>query len=330
MADRDEYLWNRTGSADPDVAHLERVLRPYGHRRVLGPLPARDVRASFPTSRLTYRALQALTLAASVTLVVTAAWISSSGRFGEWDVRAVEGKATVAGRSVVTGPSTRVQIGVGDIGTVDVDPNSQVRLLPASAGKYRLTLDRGRIHARIAAVPGSFFVSTPGATAVDLGCAYTLEVDERGWGLLHVDVGWVALEERGRDSFIPHGAVCATRPGFGPGTPHCADSSQALSEALTILDFSSTEDVRRAAALDTVLASVRRRDAFTLWHLLSRGSASERGRVYDRLAALVPPPPGVTREGALNGDSRAIDAWWDALGLQSASWWRLWTAPWRQ
>jgi hypothetical protein len=99
-------------------------------------------------------------------------------------------------------------------------------------------------------------------------------------------------------------------------------------EALTILDFEPTQDVRRAAALETVLTLARPKDAFTLWHLLARGTPAERARVYDRLASLVPPPPGVTREAVLRGDRRALDMWWDALGLDSADWWRLWKQKW--
>ena len=71
----------------------------------------------------------------------------------------------------------------------------------------------------------------------------------------------------------------------------------------------------------------RREDALTLWHLLTRTSGEERGRVYDRLATLVPPPTGVTREGILAGNRQMLDLWWEALGLRSASWWRMWKQP---
>ena len=121
-----------------------------------------------------------------------------------------------------------------------------------------MALDRGRIRALIWAPPRNFFVNTPSAVAVDLGCAYTLDVDPRGWGLVHVTSGWVAFEYGGRESFIPQNAVCATRPRFGPGTPHYADASPALVEALSILDFPATENVNRSSALDVVLGASRR------------------------------------------------------------------------
>ena len=80
-----------------------------------------------------------------------------------------------------------------------------------------MALDRGEIRARIWAPPRLFFVNTPSATAIDLGCAYTLQVDDRGWGKVRVETGWVAFEHKGRESFIPKDAMCATRPGVGPG-----------------------------------------------------------------------------------------------------------------
>jgi hypothetical protein len=174
-----------------------------------------------------------------------------------------------------------------------------------------------------------FFVNTPSSTAIDLGCAYTLRVDASGWGKVHVESGWVAFEHGGRESFIPQGAMCATRPGVGPGTPCYQDAPAGFEDALTILDFSPTQDVRRGAALDTILAAARPRDALTLWHLLTRGSAEERARVYDRLNQLVPAPPGATRDAVLRSDRRALDAWWNELGLDSMAWWKLWKRSWR-
>ena len=41
-----------------------------------------------------------------------------------------------------------------------------------------MALDQGTIHARIWAPPKFFYVNTQAAVAVDLGCAYTLHVDD--------------------------------------------------------------------------------------------------------------------------------------------------------
>ena len=73
-----------------------------------------------------------------------------------------------------------------------------------------------------------------------------------------------------------------------------------------------------------ILTQARPRDAMTLWHLLSRGSADERARVCERMSALAPPPRSVTCDAVLRGDRAARDQWWDSLGFDSTTWWRLW------
>ena len=77
-----------------------------------------------------------------------------------------------------------------------------------------------------------------------------------------------------------------------------------------------------------MLHEARARDAFTLWHLLPRVNSAERTAVYDRLAALVPPPPGVTREGILRLDTTMLDSWWNAFDLGDISLWRHWEQSW--
>ena len=331
----DDYLWDRSGVPDEDVARLETLLTRYRHQAPLAPLPART-----PRRLALHAAMQLAVAAASLILVAAAGWFAFAVRESGWTVQSLEGAPVVAGapidapskipigEGVTTNATSRARIDVSTIGYVDVEPNSRIRLLRSGAGEYRMALDAGTIRARIWAPPGLFFVNTASSTAIDLGCAYTLTLDEAGLGHIVVESGWVAFEYKGRESFIPQGAMCTTRPGLGPGTPCYTDAPEGFEAALTILDSTPTGDVRRAEALGTVLARARPKDAFTLWHLLSRGSAAERVRVYDRLASLVPPPASASRDRVLARDRRALEAWWDALGLDSASWWHLWKRKW--
>ena len=82
-----------------------------------------------------------------------------------------------------------------------------------------------------------------------------------------------------------------------------------------------------AGALDSVLAAARPRDAFTLWHLLRRADGADAGRIFERLAALSPPPAGVTRELVLSGRTEAaLEAWWNTFGLGDAELFGRWRA----
>jgi hypothetical protein len=337
-SERDEpvgdYLWDRSGEPDPEIVRLEQLLGRLRHEGTPPVLPRRRRRA------LVRIVMTGMSVAAAVLLMAAAAWFVLAGRRTGWDVRSIAGLPLVDGARVdsdgrlgigewlVTDGASRARIAVGRIGEVDVDPNTRVQLVESRGREHRLSLERGTIHARIWAPPKFFFVNTPSATAIDLGCAYTLQVDDSGGGLVRVTHGWVGFERDGRESYIPKGAVCATRPGIGPGTPYYDDAPSGYGEALSLLDFGDPRDSRRKEAFELVLSRARQRDALTLWHLLGRGSPDERARVYDRLAMLMPPPQGVTREAVLQGDRLALDRWWDSLGMDTATWWRFLKKKW--
>ena len=263
-----------------------------------------------------------LAAASAFVLVIAAAgavWLLNYnyGPKGTWEVvRYVVGSDQIESTSrlavgglLETDGSSRALLSIGQIGTVELEPNSRVRLIETHVTEHRLALDRGKMSAKISAPPRLFFVNTPSAEAIDLGCAYTLEVDDAGRGLLHVTSGWVALVQGGRESYVPIGAMCETRLGIGPGTPYFEDVSDLLREALAKFDFENGgED-----ALKVVLAESRDRDTFTLWHLLSRVDESQRAEVLDAMIALVGLPEGVTREAVMRLDPRALELWKDAL-----------------
>ena len=339
MNDRrtNDYLWDGSGTPDPDVERLESLLRPLAHRGAMPPLPSRkEDAAAQPVRRSvlsrTFRGVAAL--AASVLLAVSV-WFGWGVWFGGWSVQTIAGNPLIDGRSMddggllrrggrlVTDGASRARIAVGRIGRVEVDPDTRIQLVNAGGRDHRLSLERGTIHAQISAPPRFFFVNTPSATAVDLGCAFTLQVDDNGAGFLRVTHGWVLLAYGGREAYIPQGAIGTTRPGVGPGTPRFADAPPGFAQALAILDFDTSGNAgARAEAIHLILTQSRRMDALTLWHLLSRGSESERARVYDRLVMLSPPPRSVTREAALAGDRAALEAWWDSFNFEGTKWWQ--------
>jgi hypothetical protein len=241
-----------------------------------------------------------------------------------WRVKRLNGTPTIGAEKVSntgqlavgewleTDATSRAEIAVSSIGHVDIEENTFVKLVETHDTEHRLELARGKISARIWAPPRLFFVDTPSAVAADLGCAYTLEVDKQGASLLRVTSGWVELELNERESIVPAGAACETRPVIGPGTPYFEDSATGFREALKKVDFDRDEAARRSA-LTVILDQARPRDTLTLWHLLARVDGEDRGRVYDRMAMFVPPPAGVTREGVLDLDPKMLDAWRDAL-----------------
>ena len=250
--------------------------------------------------------------------------VASVGSF--WEVARLDGAPRIGsalvsdkgklgvGQWLETDTNSRAQISVSDIGQVEIDPNSRVRLIETKPTEHRLELAEGRLSARISAPPKLFFVNTPSGVAEDLGCAYTLEVDKAGNSLLRVTMGWVALQLKDRESEVPAGAACATRPGLGPGTPYFEDASETFRAALAKIDSEHDSTGQTdSSSLKMVMANARVRDTLTLWNLLPKVSGKDRESVYDRLAALVPPPEGVTREGILNLNQQMLDTWKEQL-----------------
>jgi hypothetical protein len=362
----DDYLWDGTGTPDPDVERLERLL---GRLRSTRPFPAvagtqsaqsrqstqsrqntqsrqsKNVSASSassaPSASSAFRTARflvpALAAAAAIALMIASTlrpagggtWMAVASIHGQprvgWTTLAGEGRMTV-GETLITDRESRARIEVGSIGQVTVDTDTRVRLVETRDERHQLALERGTLHAFIVAPPGRFVVDTPSATATDLGCVYDLTVDEHGTGVLTVIAGWVAFEERGRESFVPAGASARTDRETGPGTPRFNDAEPQFIAALDEVDRGN--DVpRKGDPLRVVLDRARPRDAMSLWHLVSRVRPEDRPAVVDALAALVPLPAAASREAVLRLDRGALDAWWEALGLRDAGWWRTWKRP---
>jgi len=347
----DDYLWDRSGTPDPDVERLEQML---GHLRTTVPVPAirpdtvrsdtdrpaavrRDTVRSQPDATYSIRFLApALAAAAAIVLMVGAVWQGQSAR--SWEVASIEGQPRIGssplsgagrlavGQTLSTDASSRARMEVSTIGQVVVDQDTRLRLVATRDTHHRLALERGTLHAFIVAPPGQFIVDTPSATATDLGCIYDLSVDADGSGRLTVLFGWVAFEDKGRESFVPAGASSRTDRLNGPGTPRYDDAGQEFRDALDEVDY-GRDTARKGEALRVVLERAQLRDAMTLWHLIARVPSADRAAVVDALAAHVAMPPAVTRDAVMRLDRAALDQWWDALGLLDTGWWRKWKGP---
>lgn len=342
MADKDDYLWDGSGDSDPEVQRLEGLLQQFRHEPHDVTFPA--VVPSKPTQGLAWM-LPALAVAAVLAIASVvgiyrlvkspksdqSAWVVSRAAGAPLIGNTVLGPKNAplgAGQSLETDAQSRAEIHAERIGEIDVESNSRLRVISTKNGLKRAALDRGTIEAYIWAPPGEFVVETPAATTVDLGCAYTLHVDDSGSGTVKTMMGWVGFAKNGRESFIPAGAACSTRPKVGPGTPYFEDAPADLRAALQRFDFDDQTDDQRSHDLAVVLRAARPHDALTVWHLLSRVPPTQRDEVYDRLRELAPPPAVVTKEGISHLDQSMLDAWWNTLGFDNISAWRKFERAW--
>lgn len=265
--------------------------------------------------------IKALVAFSFVVFAAAGIWFTIQSSTSGWNVARLQGILKIGSEVVAnsgklrvgewleTDNTSRAKIDVGLIGELEVEPNSRLRLIGAQTTDHRVELEKGTIHARIWAPPRLFFVETAEATVIDLGCEYTLSVDTNGVGLLKVSAGYVALNRDGKESIVPAGAACETRPGFGPGTPFRLSAAPLFRNALAQFDHKNNN------ALASVLAQSRTEDAVTLWHLLKRTNGKEREQVYNRLASLVHVPPDVTCDGILEDNAKMMERLGEEIGI---------------
>jgi hypothetical protein len=342
---KQDYLWDGSGTPDPEVQKLEALLGTFRHDRPAPVFPALAPTRRwmlFPPGLVPGLATTAGAIALAIAMFLALGHWQIFSRAG-WDISRASGTPRIerqiiggsnkrfsVGQFLETDNQSRVSLWSAATGWIDVDPGSRLRLLSMGASLNRIALDRGTIHALIWATPGQFVVDTPSAMTVDLGCAYTLHVDDSGAGLVRTTRGWVGFKLNGREAFIPAGAADATRPKIGPGTPYFEDASPQLRASLEKFDFEDNTPEARTADLAIVLKTSRRQDALTLWHLLTRADETQRLLVYHRLQQLVPSPAGVTKDGVMQLDQSMLDQWWNQLGFDDIAIWRHWERNWSE
>src|SRR2546422_284131 len=131
---RDDYLWDGSGEPDPEVERLERALGRLRSRRQAPEWPARRV-VRFPRFFFVPPVpLQAV--AAGLLLLLAGTWVVTRPPKSSWEVARLEGGPKVrsdrigqTGRLAVgewleTDNASRAEIKVGQIGHVEVEPNT--------------------------------------------------------------------------------------------------------------------------------------------------------------------------------------------------------------
>lgn len=229
--------------------------------------------------------------------------VEGSPRIGGSVVRS---EAPVAvGVWIETDAKSRARISLPRVGNITIEPESRLRVEGVQGRTHHLDMRHGRIEALVWAPSRMLYVETPSARAIDMGCAYRLEVGEDGTGLLSVTSGWVDLERGEVLSRVVQGMVCRLYP-HGPGTPHEAKAGEGL---VVVLD----EFDRNGKGLDRVLAEATTEDGLTLWHLLRRASPDNRGSIADRLDELGLMPAELSVASVSSLDEGAMSRLWTSL-----------------
>lgn len=338
----DDYLWDRSGAVDAEVAALERLLAPQGWRAT-EPAPRRRTGTTHaPPVRRHARWRIAFATAAVLALLAIGlrGWYVQRLQWPAqqpWRMTAVEGEVRLDGR-VVDAPVAlapgvvldtgdgRVRLRAARIGEVVVGEGSSFRIVETRSGRHRTQLREGSLWARVWAPPGAFGVATPAGDVLDLGCEFTMRAHADGSGTLTVRSGWVQVDNGWREVLVPQGARVEFAAGGRPGTPHDLGASAAFLAALRELDATADGDLAvDGDVVRRLVAAARPQDAISLLSLLQARPRLAAGPVFDRLAGWMPAEAAVTRAAVRQRGAQALSPWWDALPYPRIKrWWTQW------
>lgn len=295
----DDYLWNKSGPPDPEVARLEQLLAPLAHDAPLDALRVRRRR------RAPFVVL-GVVVAAAAALAIYLALPRHSGacRGGDgFRFTGVGGDVTCGGSRVASGVlpvggqldtgAHEASLSIADIGWAQLGRDTRVRLDRTDRERHQLSLERGHLHARVTAPPRLFAVATKHTEVVDLGCEYTIDVDDAGAGEICVHSGLVELGTKsGAVVTAPEGSCAAILAGQKPGLPHVKEVSAELAAAIHAYERGEP------GARDRLLAAATDRDAITL--IAAAAIDPQPAAVLGRLMELSPPPDAeISVESAL-------------------------------
>ncbi len=288
----DEYLFEKRGPPDPEVARLEELLAPLGH----DDRPLDEIDASSGSWGRLPAIAAGLLLGACIIFVTRGRMTEEKGApLAAAPILRCSGNGeTLEEGRWIEAVGDRRELALGDLGRIELHPGTRLQVRALAAEEARLYLAVGAIDATVSidARPRFFQVDTDAARCVDLGCRYTLSVDEAGVAWVRVTSGRVAFEEGSREVYVPSGAECRARRDAGPGTPRFTDAPAALGAAFDAYDLCprEMEDARRRSALEALAAVRSGRDTLPAWHLLQDPDPEIARAAAERLDAVAGRP----------------------------------------
>ena len=317
----DAYLWDPAAAPHAGVVSLERALAgaSFDPRAVpldLTALPDRVApRRSFARPAIAFAIAASLLVAAGFGLW-TWRWSWPDGR--AWNLRAGGSSVSLEIGQPVTAPAAGIA-NIARIGQMRVGAGTAMELRATRGTRHRVRLDRGEMHVRLWAPPGSLVIETPAGEVIDLGCEFLLSVDQ-GVSRVRVLSGWVQLENGLDETLVPEGASTEMSATFGPGVPVFDDAAAEFRDGVRAFEREPS-----LVQLDTALRHARARDVYTLLQLSDR-HPDVAEPILRRAAALVPPPDGITVASIVRGNRSNLGQWSRTLGLPSpkSGWWNNW------
>ena len=223
---------------------------------------------------------------------------------------------------VAAAPAT---IDIARLGEMQAAPGTALDLTETGRTHHRFTMSRGMIDVRLWAPPGRVVVHTPAGDVIDLGCIFSLVVNDAGTANLSVRTGWVELENAFGSRAIPAGASAGMAADREPQVPVYDDASAAFRGAVRVVEMVGTDG--GSTDLTVIAREARARDVITLLMLSDvSGIGTETRRGLMAIAARFSTPPSADAiDRIVGGDRDLFWRWYDSLPLpRMKNWWANW------
>ena len=241
---------------------------------------------------------------------------SSSG----WEVIQFSGKPTLnnsaisksdgfdSESTIETDGNSSVTVMIPELGRLLIDNSS---IISRTKNNNQLKLDNGQIRKFEGDASDVITVLTPLAKFTELykGGAFRLHVEDNGACNLTVESGWVIVNIKEFDSYVPKNFDCLISKGRY-AIPYPPDSSPQLISLLQ--NFSGIND----PSVGTILSLMTKKESLSLWHIIQLISTENRSIAFDRLNELIPAPSGVTKEGVLALNKTMLLDWRQEIELK--------------
>lgn len=328
MPQTPDPLWDPDAPGDEALQRLTSALGAYRHA------PRQAHAWSERPAPIPYRRRRRLVLAGAAALCVCvmglATWMPwrlqwQDSRPWSIDTQALSLPAALdVGNTLTTDVNKAATVRVARIGSMDVGPGTQVKLLNTRAGHHRLELVSGRVSARIWAPPGYFAITAGASETIDLGCAFEMERDLQGNGSIQVTSGWIMHRVKGQETLVPAGSTMTFTAERG-GIPLATKASAEFRSAIEQLDSAMAHDMRAPDLEQHVARQAKASDSFALLSLLTRYPKLATGPIYPKLAALLGELNDTGhREAWSRGSVHAMNLWWEQMPRPPKAWWLNW------
>ena len=253
-------------------------------------------------------------------VLIIAAYIFITSPSSGWEVISLSGQPKVdnsvmdkgdgfeSESKIETDAGSSVTVAIPEMGRLLIDNSS---IVSRTKNSNEVEVEKGQIRKFEGDAYDVLTVLTPLAKFTELykGGAFRLHVDENGSCKLIVESGWVIVNIKEFDSYVPKNFGCLISRGKY-AIPYPSDSSPQLISLLE--NFSGIND----PSVGTILSLMTKKESLSLWHIIQLISTENRSIAFDRLNKLIPAPAGVTKEGILALNKNMLLDWRQEIELK--------------